>query len=201
MEKETAGKRSWPLAVTMMLLLFSLIGNVLLLTKYMQHNQDEKVRAGEEIYEALVQSRDYFESMNGMLTELEELLESDESHVRIAAAYVADAALHNGQSLSKLMEHADKLSDQTLGQAEETANAYVNGIHDQLNRISSESGALSEQDRHYLSDIRNSYEEMTVIMESFHFRIEGIRSAMIRLSGGYDWLEIAEELHQALLKV
>lgn len=200
MEQEATGKRSMALAISLILLVISLIGNVFFMSKYLQHGQDDKVRAGESIYESLVQNRDYFDEMKRQIHELEALAESDGSSARVAAAFIANSANLEGQGLRTTMLYASEQSETTFGQAIETAEAYVAKVHEQLSAIGSQSGPISEQERQWIGGLKATFDEMSAAVGGFYFNIEGNRSAMQRMANGFSWLDVADNMQQKMLE-
>ncbi len=198
MNQTETKKPSWALLVALLLLVFSLIGNMFLLAKNIQYKQDDKIRAGKEIYNTMAFNKDFFEGAVVQFAELEKLMEQDELSARIVAGVIAAEVKHNEQQVKRFMSLASEYAVDKFAQAEDKAAAYMNSIQVQLLEMSKQEEKLNEQDRKQLLAMKQSSEQMIELFSNFYFEVEDNSSVMLRLAGGFEWLDIAGAFQQEL---
>lgn len=195
MGQQQTGKRSIALPITLVLLVFSLIGNVFLYSQFLQHKQQNNFETGQKIYAAAVQSKQYFEEL---IPQIDALLQSGQLETRVEPKFLAGKASQKGQALFNLMTEAELIAGKSETRDAEQSLQYVNKVEEALQAIGNYPGPLKEAERAYLLALKGSLEEMAGIMGSFNTNIADNRAATIRLSSGLDWIGLVEKLQQVM---
>ncbi|MFD0958629.1 hypothetical protein [Paenibacillus chungangensis] len=199
MKQQQKGKRSIALPVTLILLVMSLMGNVLLLTKNINNGQRIAVQKGEVIFDRAKQSLELAQNMEGRMMELIELSPSDGTAQRLAARYAAIDLQHDGSSLKELMATAELQSEGALEGAGATTEAYIDNFsYERLFAIGNGAGALDESERKAIEELQQSFSELQRAISTFSFVGEGNKSFMIRLSSGYGWHDVATSIEAVI---
>lgn len=191
MEQQQTGKRSIALPITLVLLVFSLIGNVFLYSQFLQHKQENNYETGKQIFEEASQTKQYFEQV---IPELEALLQIEQPEARLDVKFRAGAAIRYGEAVVDLTAEAQRITGQKELFNPELTQAFVTKVEKSLMTIGSHSGPLTEEERVYLLTLKESFESMSGIMSGFNMNIADNRIALIRLSSGLDWTELVEQL-------
>ncbi|MGM0880652.1 MAG: hypothetical protein ACQEXQ_06360 [Bacillota bacterium] len=195
MGQQQTGKRSIALPITLVLLVFSLIGNVFLYSQYLQNKQQNNFETGQKIYAAAVQSKEYFEEL---IPQLDAFLQSNQLETRAEPKFLAGKASQKGQAFINLMTEAELIAGKSEKRDAEQALKYVNEVEEALRAIGNDPGPLKEEERAYLLALKGSLEEMARIMGSFNTNIGDNRAAVIRLSSGLEWIGLVEKLQQVM---
>ncbi|RCW51300.1 hypothetical protein [Paenibacillus prosopidis] len=195
MGQQQTGKRSIALPITLVLLVFSLIGNVFLYSQFLQNKQQNNFETGQKIYAAAVQSKQYFEELIPLL---DALLQSNQLETRAETKFLAGKASQKGQAYFNLMTEAELIAGKSEKRDAEQALKYVNEVEEALQAIGNNPGTLKEEERAYLVALKGSLEEMARIMDSFNTNIGENRVAVIRLSSGLEWIVLVEKLQQVM---
>lgn len=198
MEQKKSGKRPLALPITLILLVMSLMGNVLLLTKNMEHSRGEAFEEGESIFQGFAQSRIDLINWSQSASEIESLSPSDAAIARLYAKHWAEATDKDGDGLYKLMVYANRLSADVFPDSAAIYSSYQKKLREELLMIASGNGSLHDGELQLLAGLKASIAELSELLETFHYGMEGDRNAYIRLSAGHDWLDIAEELQKTL---
>ncbi|OBR63102.1 hypothetical protein A7K91_23655 [Paenibacillus oryzae] len=201
-KKAGQGGLSKALAVTLVILVLSLMGNILLLTKNMGFSQGEKVEQGETIIANLEWLRDGLAIWGEAL---EEMAASDEARgdVRMTAGFMA-ASLSTVEgsfysSLFNVMGAAQELQPSNLSNGPGAVSYHMSKLRNLLGDISGGSGALTADEMLELEDAAASIQQLKEAVSEFNFAVKGDRLSMIRLAGGHEWLPVAAKLQELLL--
>ncbi|REK77413.1 hypothetical protein [Paenibacillus paeoniae] len=197
-EQQQNVKRSWALPITLVLLVFSSMGNILLYTKHIEHTRGNTVQTGESIFQGFKEGQEQLAHWSAYLEEVLSRAESEPSLARLTAVHMADGVAREHAGLAVLMEHAGMIDSANLGQAADSYAAYEQKLEGTLRSVGTGSGGLTETERQSLGEVQSSFVKLTELLSAFHFGMEGDRNSMIRLTGGHDWIDIAEELHKEL---
>jgi len=193
---EKKGKRPIALPITLVLLVFSLIGNVFLYSLHLQNTQNEKYDEGLVIFKAAEGTVLYFQEMNA---KAEALLQGNGLKERIAVQYDSGAASAKGAEVIALMEKAAAYKPEQFAEVE-AVQRYLDGINDTLTGIGSYEGSLTENDRAQLEKLIVDLKEKEGIAASFNLDIVNYKTSVIRIAAGYGWLEMTEKLYASFLK-
>lgn len=195
MDQKQTVKRSFALPITLLLLVFSLIGNVFLYSQFLQNKQQNNYETGQQIYDAAVKSQQYFQEM---IPQLDALLESEQAEERIEAKFLIGSIVQKGQGVVDLATYAEPFSTSTKEHTVDFVLAYINDAQKSLQAVGSHDGPLKAEEREYLEALKSSYEKMAEIMSQFSTNIKDNRVAIIRLSSGLDWSELVPQLQQVM---
>ncbi|OMF34183.1 hypothetical protein BK133_12715 [Paenibacillus sp. FSL H8-0548] len=195
MEQQQTGKRSIALPITLVILVFSLIGNVFLYSQFLQHKQENNFVTGQRIYEAGSESKKF---ISEMILQLDAFMQSKELDERLALYFAAGKVYAQGQGLIDFAAEASNLSAESSGIDIALFSGYLKDMEAGLLAIGRNDALLSDEDQSYVASLKSTLGEMSVIMDNFNTNIDGNRNAIIRLSSGLDWIELAEELQQAI---
>ncbi|MFF2887778.1 hypothetical protein [Paenibacillus sp. NPDC057967] len=198
MEQQQNGKRSWALPITLVLLVFSLMGNILLYTKHIEHTRGDIVRTGEMIFHGFKEGQEQLAHWSAYMEEIQQRADTEPGLARLAAKYFNISVDREQAGLAVLMAQAAEIDSAAYSHASETYDAYEEKLKAMLQGIGAGSGALSEAERAAVSEAQSSFVNLTELMSAFHYAMEGDRNSMVRLTGGHDWIDIASELQKAL---
>ncbi|MBH5318140.1 hypothetical protein I6N90_10005 [Paenibacillus sp. GSMTC-2017] len=199
MDKNKTGRRPIALPITLVLLVMSVMGNVLFSTKNIEHSQREIVEEGQAIFEGFVQGKADLEYWSRSITQIEELSSKDAEAARLTASHMSEMVLQSGKGIDDLMRKAKELSSENFAQAPGGYAFLRNQMHQKLLSIGEGSGALKQEELQSIEEIKSVITDLSNSISKFHFAIEGNKNALIRLSGGHDWLDIADALHKTIL--
>lgn len=198
---EAAGKKPIALAVTLILLTITAMLCVMFSTQYIAEKQLQKAGTGEAIFNGLEQAKLKTEQLQELTANMLAYSEEESSLVRVTAAtslYIVqdlerevDGLLQHGISIDK-----DGFSEQTLAQQ----YTLLQSMQDRLNVIAAGNGKLVEEDQLSLQSLDEQLEQLASITGKFNFVMKGNKNAMIRLAGGFEWIDIGKELDQYINK-
>ncbi|GGG56210.1 hypothetical protein GCM10010918_06450 [Paenibacillus radicis (ex Gao et al. 2016)] len=194
MEEQAAGKRSLALPITLVLLVFSLIGNVFFYSQFLQGKQDTRYRTGQHIIETAVLTKVQYETL---LNEANRLLELNELGVvpgtspgkgdltatrsTADSAFIAEAYLLKGEK-----PKVDGI------------NTYFQQIRQSLDELHNLKQPMTEQQVANLNKIRDALNAQYEIIQKFNFDAAETRISTIQLASGIDWLELADQLEASI---
>ncbi|MGG1635827.1 hypothetical protein MHH56_20260 [Paenibacillus sp. FSL K6-3182] len=196
MEPQQTGKRSIALPITLVILVFSLIGNVFLYSQFLQNKQENNYVKGQKIFKAAIGSKDYIEKM---LPQLDALLQSKTLDERYAIAFLSGQAAASGHALVEFTAEAASVNAEPEKINKELTSAYVTDVDKGLQTIGHYDGALNETDAAYIQGLKSAFETISGIMSGFNANIGESRIAIIRLSSGLEWAQLVEQM-QAVMK-
>lgn len=199
MDQQEQKKRPIALPVTLLLLVISLMGNVLLYTKHIEHTRGNAEETGQEIVKAFMSSQFDLEYWSKFAEDMNALAEADGDAARQRAVHFADALLHSGDNgLSEIIRLAHDINESRFSVAPETYTLYMNQLIARLKAIGEGSGPLNPDERKAVANMLQSFAGMTEPINSFPYAAEGSRNALIRIAGGHDWLDLADKLQESL---
>lgn len=194
MEQQQTGKRSAALPITLILLVFSLIGNVFLYSQALQRQQDSKYETGRTIYEDAITAGQYFEELS---VQLDTLIQSRGIEDRQAALVLTGKALQKKEALLELVAVAKRLAPDGTEIDEEAFASFVGKVDAIfVQPPGAYEGPLKEADRQQLDDLKEYAFRMAEAIGGLNANIADNRTALIRLAAGADWLERVEQLQQ-----
>ncbi|RJX38270.1 hypothetical protein D3P09_19615 [Paenibacillus pinisoli] len=198
MEQQQNGKRSWALPITLVLLVFSLMGNILLYTKHIEHTRSNTELTGETIFQGFKDGQEQVARWSASMGEIGQYASSEPALARLTAAHLADSIQGDRDGLTVLMEQAAAIDASVYGEASEAYRAYEEKLTGELRVIGAGSGPITEAEQGAIVEVQSSFVNLAEILSAFHYAMEGDRNSMFRLSGGHDWIEIAAELQKAI---
>ncbi|MCA0754598.1 hypothetical protein KP806_06010 [Paenibacillus sp. N4] len=196
MEQQQTGKRSAALPITLILLVFSLIGNVFLYSQALQRQQDSKFETGKTIYEDAMTAGQFFEELS---VQLDTLIQSRGMEERQAALVMAGMAIQKRGSLLELAAAAKRLAPDGTKIDEEAFASFagkVDAIF--LQPPGAYEGPLKDTDREKLNVLKEYADRMAEAVGGLNASIADNRTALIRLAAGADWLDRVAKLQQLI---
>jgi len=194
--QEQGGKRPIALPIALVLLVFSLIGNVFFYSLHIQNKQQGNYETGLRIYDAAEGSFAYFQGVNA---ELGALLQSSGAEERLEVKYRLGAAAEHGAAVADLAEEGAVL-DQSFFANTDALLARIVEIGEQLGGIGNYDGPLSAEDRLRLEELKSLFERNESAAAGFNFTVKDNRNAVIRLAAGYGWIDLAKDVYASFLE-
>lgn len=195
MEQQQTGKRSIALPITLVILVFSLIGNVFLYAQFLQHKQERKFVKGQRIFAAASESKEFLEEI---ISPLNALLQSKSLEERLALKFEAGKLTAKGRALAELTAEAASISAEPDKWHANLPLTYVSDVENGLRTIGRYDGPLNEAERAYILALKSSIEAMSGTLKGFNMNIADNRSAVIRLSSGLEWIDLVGELQRIM---
>lgn len=193
---EPTGKRSITLAVTLVLLVASLMLNVLFSTKNMSYGQDQKVEIGEHIVQHLTTFNEKNTLLMQYVYDIVDLSPEDHKLARLTAAHAVPLVVELKQEMSQLIVIATEFKQATFSTEDTEQLEWLTLIEDQLQLIASVEGQLTQAELDELNAMIEGSEYLAQTVNSFNFKVEGNKNAMIRLGNGFDWIEQVQAIEQ-----
>ncbi|MBD2869475.1 hypothetical protein [Paenibacillus arenilitoris] len=184
MEHEKSGKRPLALPITLVILVLSLMGNVLLYTLHLQHTQEARYDEGQDIYRAAVESKLYVDELSA---HVDAVLGSKATEDRLEAKYGFGRAAVLGTGVIELVAHAERYSEEEGANGVEKATLFVNNVDAALRQVGNYGGPLKEKDLAYLNSLKATLEEMAGALGGINTNLSDNRAAITRLSSGLEW--------------
>lgn len=186
------GKRSIALPVTLLLLVMSVMGNVLLYTKNIEHTRGQAQEDGLAIYSS-------FEEAGAELAYWSELGQSalqaaDAGVSRATAGFLAQSLARSESGLGTLFDKAGEIDPERFADARQTYDAFVASRIESLTKMEAAGGPLSQSESEVVASAVEKFAELDAAINEFHFTGKDSSSVLIRLSGGHDWLDVMEKL-------
>ncbi|MFF2090328.1 hypothetical protein [Paenibacillus sp. NPDC058174] len=195
MEEQAAGKRSLALPITLVLLVFSLIGNVFFYSQYLQGKQDTRYRTGQHIIETAVLTKVQYETL---LNEANRLLELNELGVLPgASAGKGDLTTIRSTADSAFIAEAYLLKGKKPDL--ERVDSYFQRIRQSLDELEHLKQPMTEQQITELTKIKEALSAQYEIIQKFNFDAAETRISTIQVASGIDWLELADQLEASIV--
>ncbi|WP_336771712.1 hypothetical protein [Paenibacillus sp. MMO-58] len=185
-DKEQSKKRSYALPITLLLLVFSLTGNVFLYSQSLQGGQDDKYEKGLDVIEAAKKATSYYQAV---LDDAAAILEGKTSE---AGTVIRDAA-----GVNDFLQQAGSFdADHPFDSGK--IYAYMIDVDHSLSYIKEQDGPLTTQESAYLKALQDVYSKQLAIVKQFNFDADKTRSGAIQIGAGIGWLDIAKQLEQSI---
>lgn|GEM_PF-1000565 len=194
------GKKPIAIAVTLVLLVISLIFVILFASKNIAYKQELQVNTGEDVVEHFKQldrKLDYLESNISLLIDKggnwDEAAALTSSHSRVL---LQDVSEH----IEALYAIGNSIESEKFGPESKMQLEMWHVAQDELMMNLAESGKLMHKD-HYsgLQLLQGQIDQIQAAVGRFNFKMEGVKNAMIRLSAGFDWIEYVEEISEVVI--
>ncbi|WP_435171003.1 hypothetical protein [Paenibacillus glycanilyticus] len=185
-DKEQSKKRSYAMPITLLLLVFSLTGNVFLYSQSLQGGQNDKYEKGLDVIGAAKKATSYYEAV---LDDAAAILEGKTSE---AGTVIRDAAGVN--DFLQLAGSFDEDHPFDSGKI----YAYMIDVDHSLSYIKEQDGPLTAQESAYLKALQDVYSKQLAIVKQFNVDADKTRSGAIQIGAGIGWLDIAKQLEQSI---
>jgi len=199
-KKQQPDKRPLALPITLLILVLSVMGNVLLYTKNIEHSQNQSQKEGKAVFTSFEKARDVLNYWSGLADEAKALPADSSDEARLTSRYLAEAMERGKEPLEALFVKASELEEAAFANAPADFDAYIDKYREPIKAIGDGSGSLTDAEHAALDAAKSSFAELDGMLAEFHFTGADDRNVLLRLSGGHDWLPIAEKLHKAILK-
>lgn len=181
-------KRSYAMPITLLLLVFSLTGNVFLYSQSLQGVQDDKFEKGTAIVEAASKAISYYQTVLDDTNAILEGKEFEDGAIIRDASGVAD--------FLRLAGHFEEDSTYDNGQV----YSYMMDVDNSLAAIKENDDTLTEQETLYLKSVQEIYSKQLAILEEFNLDADKTRGGAIQIGAGIGWLDMAKRLEQSILE-
>lgn len=179
-------KRSFALPITLLLLVFSLTGNVYLYSQSLQGEQNDKYEKGLEIIDAAAKAVSYYQAvLDNTNAILEGTTAEDGSVIRDASGVTG--FLQQASSF----DEANKFDPDHI-------YSYLIDVDNSLAYIKQQDGTLTEKQSGYLKSLQEIYSKQLDILNKFNLDSGKTRSGAIQIGAGIGWLDIAKQLEQSI---
>ncbi|MFC5651754.1 hypothetical protein ACFPYJ_22075 [Paenibacillus solisilvae] len=165
--EEQKPKRPIFTPIVLILLTFSLIGNVFLFTKMIQSNQDKLAERGYAVMDAVPQTKLHIDQV---LAGVQELMGSDEIGKRLAAKSALGAAFHQKPKLVRLIDEAAIVNDKPFEAKKRDAAAFLDQVEASLQSLGNHDGSLTASERAYLQQISDVYMKLKAAVQSLNYK-------------------------------
>ncbi|ANY68590.1 hypothetical protein BBD42_20510 [Paenibacillus sp. BIHB 4019] len=193
-EQQPPKKKPIALAITIVLLVCSLNGNMFLYSQYLSNIQEKKYETGQRVASDAIGAVAFY---NAILPELEKLGKSTELLGRNEAKFSAGAAFRNVDHVLGFLKEAHQYNGTEF--AADKLEAYFNAVQQSLAKIGGHEGALTAAEQDYLAKLQEAFHLQLEAVTAFNADALESRSLSIQIGNGYNnWLEIADKLEQAI---
>lgn len=195
MEMETKKKRSYTVPVLLVLLTFSLIGNVFLYSQHLQHGQDTKQADGQAIINHGIAAKAHVDAVLNALNGLEAVTAAERSEKLYK---LGQASTGQVDLLGFILDaHHHTIAPSTTD--DETVQA-LEALSGKLAAISAQSGELSAEDQQSIVSLQALYSKLKEQLASFQLESGDKLVEMSVLTGG-SWVGIGLALEQTITGV
>ncbi|MDQ6421123.1 hypothetical protein RB620_16975 [Paenibacillus sp. LHD-117] len=199
-QKQQSGKRPLALPITLLILVMSVMGNVLLYTKNIEHSRGKAEAEGLAVYTHFEKAREELAYWIRLADEAAGAANANNEASRITAAYLSEAIARGEGELGALFLKAKELDETRFGEAPQAYESYIGRLGAFLAAIGKGSGPLSNDELEALASSKSDFLELDKLLGEFYYGGTDNRNVLVRLSGGHDWLTIAEKLQAAVLR-
>ncbi|MCR8659214.1 hypothetical protein [Paenibacillus endoradicis] len=186
---EPTGKKSIAFAVTLVLLVASIMLNVLFSTKNMSYGQDQKADSGEHIFQHLASFNEKNTLLIKYVYDIVDFSPENSKLARLTAAHALPLVGEMKKELSELITIAQDFDEVAFSTQDKDNHEWYKLIEEQLQLIANQEGELSQAELDELNAMIEGSEYLAQTVNSFNFKVEGNKNAMIRLGNGFDWIE------------
>lgn len=194
MNEQPAAKRSWFAPVMLLLLVFSLIGNVVLYSTKLVNDQAGREREGERIIRSAWDARAHADAL---IAALQALLNSEDASARIQAKQAIGFAFEHAGGLIYLVDTALPRYDSASAVQSRSAAQFIESIESALSAMGNQASKLTAAGEAYVSQLIETYTQMQTELATFPYTELTTQNAL-RAENGDGWVGIAGKLLIAL---
>ncbi|MBJ6363100.1 hypothetical protein ACFOQM_17905 [Paenibacillus sp. GCM10012307] len=187
MNEQPAAKRSWFAPIVLLLLVFSIMGNVVLFSTKIQNSQTFRMEAGERIIKAAWDARKHAQSL---LASLEQLKKGTSATERIEAKQNIGFAFEHAQGLPQLIKEALARHEGEHEGQKRTAEIFIAEIEASLSLIGNHDTALTAEETAYVAKLKKLYTEIDSRLAEFPYD-EISKESALRTENGEGWVDLA----------
>lgn len=195
---EPKEKKSIPLAITLVLLVISIMLNVMFSTKNIAANQSLSVQKGEVVL-------DHFKSLKS----------NDEQVIQYLDQILQNAADQHVQSrliALHTIPYLDTITEELVALINDAAayekSKYSTDIPEnfmmletwrgQLQQIGDATGEMTQAEFDIVNEMLEQSQVLFSAITQFNFQVEDIKNALIRIGNGFEWIEHVESVETFL---
>jgi hypothetical protein len=191
-ELETKKKRSYTVPVLLILLTFSLIGNVFLFSQHLQSGQDTKQADGRAIINHGLAAKAYVDTVLNVLNELE----ASSAANRPALLYKLGQASANQVDLLFFIDDARRHTI-TPSLTDEGLTNALQALNGKLAAIGGMAGELTAENKQAIQALQTLYKKLKEQLSSFKLESGDKLVEMSVLAGG-SWVDIGLALEKSI---
>jgi len=194
---EPKGKKPIALAVTLVFLLISVILCVMFSSQNIAHKQTQKIEVGLKIFGSLEQALLKTEQLQQLSSKMNGYSLEESNVIRVIGA----TSLYSLQDLQREVDHLLQQGieiDQAAFSEQAVGRQYLllQNLQNQLTALGAGNGTLTPEEQELLNAFATHVEQLHGIIDKFNFAMKDNKNAMIRLAGGFEWIEIGQQLDQ-----
>ncbi|WP_308638847.1 hypothetical protein [Paenibacillus silvisoli] len=192
--EEQKPKRPIFTPIVLILLTFSLIGNVFLYARSLQHGKDQRVEVGMTILQSGNEAKLHFDQVK---SGLEDLLKHQDIPTRMAAKSLLIAAYNNSASVAAFIKEAETASGATFESPKRSAATFLEQSEKSLQTLGNHTGPLTDKERSYLKTLLAVNQACATAMASFdHDTISDTTALTIQVDK--TWMESAKKINEQM---
>lgn len=188
--EEQKPKRPIFTPVVLLLLTFSMIGNVFLLTKSMQSNQDKLAERGYAILDAVPQTKLHIDQV---LASVQVLLGTNDIGKRLAAKSALGAAFHSKQQVIRLIDEAVIVNAKPFAAGKRDAAVFLEQVETSLQGIGNHTGQLTDPERVYLQQLVEVYTKLKEAVQSLSYKTVN-RTTALTVLVDTKWVDASKKM-------
>lgn len=194
MEKETPKKRSYTVPILLILLTFSLIGNVFFYSQDLQNGQDTKQRDGQSIINHGLAAKAHVDAALDVLNGLASSTTAD----RAAKLYELGQSSAGQVDLMLFIGDARRHTVSPAISNDESVKA-LQALNSQIAAIGGMTGELTAEDNQLIQSVQSLYSKLKEQLASFKLESGDKLVEMSVLTGG-SWVDTGLALEQAIVE-
>lgn len=194
METESKKKRTYTVPVLLVLLTFSLIGNVLLYTLKLQNTQDDRQAKGEAIIHSGLGAKAHVQEV---LPALDKLAASGSAEERAAILYGLGHSFTGAEHVVAFILAAEEHAVPRQPKEDRAASVSLDAIGSALAAVGVYSGTLSSKDSEYVNKVKALYTALNEQLADFSLDPNDKMVAMAAQTGGA-WVDSGLKLRKAI---
>ena len=188
--EEQKPKRPIFTPVVLLLLTFSMIGNVFLLTKSMQSNQDKLAERGYAILDAVPQTKLHIDQV---LASVQVLLGTNDIGKRLAAKSALGAAFHKKQQVIRLIDEAVIVNAKPFAAGKRDAAVFLEQVETSLQGIGNHTGQLTDPERVYLQQLVEVYTKLKEAVQPLSYKTVN-RTTALTVLVDTKWVDASKKM-------
>ena len=192
--EEQRPKRSFFVPVLLLLLLFSLTGNMLLASKQVAQKQEDRAQRGLTIINAGNQAKLHIDDVLANVTEL--LGSGDIAH-RLAAKGALGAAFKRADDVQRFISEAEKSNGKPFTFTKRSAGTFLGQIEQSLQQVANHDGPLTGEEQAYLQTVKQVYEQLKSVIAPFDYKTMS-KDVGLTVQAGGAWVEMGRKMLDAM---
>ncbi|RAP76717.1 hypothetical protein [Paenibacillus montanisoli] len=194
--EEQKPKRPIFTPIVLILLTFSLIGNVFLYARSLQHGKDQRIERGMTILQSGKETKLHFEQVT---SGLDDLLNHEDMPTRLAAKSLLIAAYNKSSAVTAFIKEAETSNGTPFASSNRNAATFLEQAEKSLQALGNHTGPLTDEERSYLKTLLAVNQACATAMASFkHDTISDTTAMTIQVDKA--WVQSAQKLAEQMNK-